>query len=122
MRNLVQPGGLARAGVVARAAGGYDMTADLACAPRERDDRSVRPGGEFTMPAGTVSMLVALPGDPPPPPDRLLSQALAKAAQAHAGVGLADQLPADQLPADQLTGGAGGTAAAWFARASDAVA
>jgi predicted ATPase/DNA-binding CsgD family transcriptional regulator len=93
------------------------------------------------MPAGTVSMLVALPGDPPPPPDRLLSQALAKAAQAHAGVGLADQVPpdqvpadqvpadqvpadqvpADQVPADQPTGGAG-AAAAWFARASDAVA
>jgi predicted ATPase/DNA-binding CsgD family transcriptional regulator len=91
------------------------MAADLACGPYERDDRTVRPGGEFTMPAGTVSMLVALPGDPSPPspPDRPLSQALAKAAQAHAGVG----------PPDQLAGGgAAGAAAAWFARASDAVA
>ena len=71
------------------------------------------------MPAGTVSMLVALPGGPSPPPlqgsllsqdvaEGLLGQALAQAAQAHAGVG----------PADQLSAGA---AAAWFARASDAV-
>jgi predicted ATPase/DNA-binding CsgD family transcriptional regulator len=67
----------------------------------------MRPGALFTMPAGTVSVLVALPDGPDA---RALSQALAEAAQAHAGV-----RPADHRPAI-------GAAMAWFARASDAVA
>ena len=63
------------------------------------------------MPAGTVSMLVALPDGPVPrsPQDSPLSVAVATAAQAHAGVRRADQRP-------------GGAVAVGFARACDAVA
>jgi predicted ATPase/DNA-binding CsgD family transcriptional regulator len=71
----------------------------------------MRPGGEFAMPAGTVSMLVAWPDRPAPrsSPDSPLGIAVTKAARVHAGVHQADQRP-------------GGAVAARFARACDAVA
>src|SRR5580658_7683492 len=72
----------------------------------------MRPGGEFSMPAGTVTVLVARPDGsvPRPPHNDLLRQAVTETAPVHAGLPLTDRLPGR------------GAVAAGFARASDAVA
>jgi len=68
------------------------------------------PGGEFVMPAGMVSVLVALPGGPASaPPDSSLDRAATEAVRAHAGWPVADIRSV-------------GLFAAGFARTADAVA